>query len=346
MPSDFSKISPYQDRLRLLEDSDLLSLINKAKASVLSPKAKDCQRQLNKATSVWAVDGRKFLFTFSETNTDGSQKATVWAQKSPGNYQRIKTVWVSCHNNIFEAIALFLIEYFELFILTKTYLSDVSMLKDIQDKLNEALRYTPSNLKLKLKLLRTWSDIMPRFNRMVEQLDERIAISNAPKQTKSKTRMKTFLQDKGATYNAGDNFTVAVRKDYIEYYIKLKKGHAVANIELFSDAVRISIACKQFVDQLFGNAIREGIDVDRHPKLNELLIDNRYTILTDRTGTEAETRIFLDIEKTLPNWLEAIGDSDVRKEINDMISFFLTVYNELVKSPSPTIKALARNFYD
>lgn len=158
--------------------------------------------------------------------------------------------------------------------------------------------------------------------------------------------MKTFLQDKGATYNAGDNFTVAVRKDYIEYYIKLKKGHAVANIELFSDAVRISIACKQFVDQLFGKAIREGIDVDRHPKLNELLIDNRYTILTDRTGTEAETRIFLDIEKTFPNWLEAIGDSDVRKEINDMISFFLTVYNELVKSPSPTIKALARNFYD
>ncbi|MDE5998316.1 MAG: hypothetical protein K2G77_08930 [Muribaculaceae bacterium] len=346
MPIDFSKISPYENRLNLLEDSEILSRIDKAKASVLAPKAKDCQRQLNDASSVWAIDGRKFLFTFSDINEEGRQKATVWAQKAPGNYLRIKTVWVSCHDNIFEAVPLFLIEYFELFILTATYTSDAGMLHDIQDKLAEALRYTPSNLKQKLKLLRVWSDIMQRFNKMVKDLDERIAMSQTPKQIKSKTRMKTFLQDKGATYNSGDNFTVAVRKDYIEYYIKLKKGHAVANVELFRDAVRISIVCKQFADQLFGKAIMEGIDVGQHPKLNELLMDNKYTVLTDRTGGNAETRIFLDIERSFPDWLDAIADSEVRKEIKEMTHYFLDVYNELVKSPSPTLKALARNFYD
>ncbi len=345
-PLNFKAITPYEQRLKLFEDSETVSRIDSAKASVLSPKAKDCQRQLNDAASVWAVDKKKILFIFSEINDEGLQKVSVWGQKAPGDYQRIKTIWVTCHDYIFEAVAIFLIEYFELFILTKTYSSDISMLHDIEAEIKQSLRYQPSNLKHKMKLLKYWNDIIPRFNKMVSDLDDRIAMNQIPKHLKSKTRMKTFLQDKGATYYAGDNFTIAVRKDYIEYYIKLKKGHAVANVELFSDAVRISIVCKQFADQLFGKAIREGIDVEQYPKLNELLLDNKYTILTDRTGTEAETRIFLDIERSFPNWLEALGDREVRREINEMMHYFLTVYNELVKSTSPTIKALSRNFYD
>lgn len=346
MDFNFKAITPYELRLKYFEDSDTVSHIDKAKASVLSPKAKDCQRQLNEASSVWAVDKKKFLFIFSDINEEGKQKVSVWGQKAPGDYLRIKTLWVACHDYIFEAVAMFLTDYFELFILKKIYSSDVSMLHDIEDKIKEALRYTPSNLKQKIKLLKHWNDIMPGFNKMVSDLDERIAMSLAPKPVKSKTRMKTFLQDKGATYNAGDHFSVAVRKDCVEYYIKLKKGHAVANVEIYRDAVRITIACKQFADQLFGKAIMEGIDVGQHPKLNELISTNKYTILTDRTGDKSETHIFLDIERSFRDWLEAIADKEVRMETEEMLRFFLGIYNELVKSPSPTFKALAQNFYD
>lgn len=342
----FKTITPYDLRLKHFEDSEIVSRIDKAKASVLSPKAKDCQRQLNDASSVWAIDKKKFLFIFSDINEEGKQKVSVWGFKSPGEYQRIKTIWVSCHDYIFEAVAMFLIEYFELFILTKTYSSDVCMLEDIEDRIKEAVEYTPFNLKQKVKLLRYWADIMPRFNKMVAEVDARSAQHTTPKITKSKSSMKTFLQDKGATYNVGDNFTVAVRKDYVEYYVKLKKGHAVANIEIFNDAVRINIVCKQFADQLMDKPVREGIDVEKHPKLNELLLTNKYTILTDRTGDKAETRLFLDIEKSYPNWLAALGDEEVRKEIHETINYFLAMYNELVKSPSQSIKALAKNFYD
>ncbi|MDE6562007.1 MAG: hypothetical protein K2K75_11555 [Muribaculaceae bacterium] len=346
MDFNFRDITPYELRLKYFEDSDIVSRIDKAKASVLSPKAKDCQRQLNEASSVWAVDKRKFIFIFSDINEEGKQKVSVWGQKAPGDYQRIKTLWVSCHDYIFEAVAMFLTDYFELFILKQTYSSDVSMLHDIEYKIKEVLRYTPSNMKQKIKLLKQWNDIIPSFNKVMSDLDERIAMSLAPKPVKNKTRMKTFLQDKGATYNAGDHFSLAVRKDCIEYYIKLKKGHAVANVEIYCDAVRITIACKQFADQFFGKAIMEGIDVERHPKLDELISSNKYTILTDRTGEKAETRIFLDIERSFPDWLEAIADKEVRMEIEEMVHFFLDIYNELVKSPSPTFKALAKNFYD
>lgn len=179
MDLDFKKISPYELRLKHFEDSEIASRIDKAKASVLSPKAKDCQRQLNEASSVWAVDKKKFLFVFSEINEEGKQKVSVWGFKSLGEYQRIKTIWVSCQDYIIEAVAMFLIEYFELFILTKTYSSDVSMLYDIDDKIQESLQYTPFNLKQKVKLLRYWGDIMPRFNKMVADLDHRIAESHA-----------------------------------------------------------------------------------------------------------------------------------------------------------------------
>lgn len=107
MDFNFKNITPYELRLKHFQDSEIVSRIDKAKASVLSPKAKDCQRQLNEASSVWAVDRKKFLFIFSEVNEDDQQKVSVWGMKSPGDYQRIKTIWVSCHDYIFEAVAIF-----------------------------------------------------------------------------------------------------------------------------------------------------------------------------------------------------------------------------------------------
>ena len=353
---DFSKISPCEERLPLFEDSEIACRVDKAKASVLSPKAKDCQRQLNDATSVWALDGRKFLFTFSETNEEGRQKVTVWGQKSPGDYQRIKTVWVSCHDYIFEAVALFLMEYFELFVLPTTYSSDADMLLDIQDKLKEAMRYTPTHLKQKIKLLKAWTEIMPRFNAMVAELDERIRDSVVTKvkvheaivsSGKSRGRMKAFFPTKGPAYYFNDIFSVAVRKECIEFYRKLKKGHALANVEVFSNFVRISVGCRGFADDLFATVTKEGIDVEKNPRLAELLDSEcRYRILTERNGEETDTRLFVEIKRESQGWMEAIADPEIKKEILDMISFCLALYNELVKSPKESIKNLANHFYD
>lgn len=349
MDFNFKNISPFELRMKHFEDSEIVSRVDKAKASVLAPKAKDCQRQLNEAASVWAVDRKRFLFIFSsEVNENGQQKVSVWGFKSPGEYQRIKTIWVSCHDYIIEAVAMFLTDYFELFILKKTYSSDVGMLYDIEERIREAVQYTPFNLKQKVKLLKSWNDIMPRFNKMVRELDGRIADSLAIeyKASKSKGRMKTFFQSKGATYYIGDNFTVAVRKEYVEYYLKLKKGHAVANVEIFQDLVQINIACRDFADQLFEKALKEGIDPEKHPKLMELLDDKKFRILVDRTGDKSETIISRDVEKSFQDWLEAMADKEVRDEINYTIHFFLDLYNELLKSEFPTLKALAKNLYD
>lgn len=348
MDFNFKDISPYEQRLKHFEDSEIVSRLDKAKASVLAPKAKDCQRQLNEASSVWSVDRKRFLFIFSDVNEDGLQKVSVWGMKSPGDYQRIKTLWVSCYDYIIEAVVMFLIEFFELFILTKTYTSDVPMLYDIEKEIRDSLRYKPFNLKHKMKLLKAWGDIMPRFNKMVAELDERITVSLCAITGKGKSRMKTFLQDKGATYNEVCNFTVAVRKDYVEYYLKLKKGHAVANIEIFGNAVRISILCRQFADEFFGKVLRDGIAIDHqtNPKLAQLINEDKYTILTDRTGDTPETHIFLDIEKVFPSWLDAMADKEVRKEFKDMILYFLDLRNELATSSSPSLKALSRHFHD
>ena len=356
MPIDFSKISPYKQRLELFQDSDILCRLDRAKASVLSPKAKDCQRQLNEASSVWAIDGKRFLVIFSnETDSNAHQKASVWAMKAPGNYLRLKTVWTSCRDYVFEAIVLFLTEYFELFILTATYTTDVSMFHDIESKLKEAARYTPSHLKQKVKLLKAWTDIMPRLNDMVASLDERIRneasevmdVKVNAQFSNSNFRMKAFFPAKAVPYYFNDTFTIAVRKECVEFYRKLRKGHALANVEVFSNMVRISVGCGGFADDLFGKVAAEGIDMEAHPKLVELLDDNcRYNILTDHSGSKTETRIFIEIDKGFRSWPEAIADPETNKEIRDIISFCLELYNELVKSTVPAIKAFANHFYD
>lgn len=158
--------------------------------------------------------------------------------------------------------------------------------------------------------------------------------------------MKTFFQTKGPTYNMGDDFTVGVRKDCVEFYLKLKKGHAVVNVEIFRDGVRVSVVCGEFANQLFDKVLQEGLNIDSNPKLMELLeAEDKYKIITYCIDGEDETRIFMDIEKSFPNWLSALGNPEVDAAIRGMIDFFLDLYNELIKSPSPSVRALARNFY-
>ena len=357
MKFDFLHNSNYPQRIEAFVDSEVMRRLSAAQASTISPKAKDCQRQINEASSVWAIDGRRFLVVFSdETDPEGKYKASVWTAKVPGNYIRIKTVWTSCKDNVFEAVERFLIEYFELFVLTATFSSDVAMLDDIEFKLKEAVRFTPRNLDKKVKLLKVWAEIMPRFNAMVSDLDERIRKnqqSNAKSgkseifPVKSKGRMKAFFPAKAATYYFDDTFSIAVRKECVEFYRKLRKGHALANVEVFDNLVRISVSCGRFADDLLGKAAAEGIDVQAHPKLTELL-DNgsRYNIMVDNSGNDVETRLFIEIDRKSQSWLEAVADPDINREIRAMISFCLELYNELVKSPSPSIKALASNFYD
>lgn len=357
MKFDFIHNSNYPDRIEAFADTEVLRRLSASQASSVSPKAKDCQRQINEASSVWAVDGRRFLVVFSnETDSEGQQKATVWAVKTPGNYSRVKSVWTSCRDNVFEAVERFLIEYFELFVLTATFSSDVAMLNDIEFKLKEAVQFTPTDLKKKIRLLKVWSEIMPRFNEMVSELDERIRGSQDSgvkvedpivTPVKSKGRMKAFFPAKAATYYFDDTFTIAVRKECVEFYRKLRKGHALANVEVFDNLVRISVSCGGFADDLLGKVAAEGIDVQAHPKLTELLDNScRYNILVDKGGDEPETRLFIEIDRNSRSWLDAIADPDINKEIRELISFCLDLYNELVKSPSPSIKALSRHFYD
>lgn len=174
MNFDFKHKSDVDHRLQYFEDTEVLRRVNKTEAKGLVSKSKDCLKQIESASSIWAIDGKKFLFVFSEFNEEGHQKATVWGIKNPGVYQRIKTVWVSCHDYIFEAVALFLTEYFELDLNPSTFFVDVEWYYAIEDDLTALARSCPAYLKPKLKLLKVWSEIMPRYNRMVSDLDFKI----------------------------------------------------------------------------------------------------------------------------------------------------------------------------
>lgn len=160
--------------------------------------------------------------------------------------------------------------------------------------------------------------------------------------------MKTFFQSNAPTYYYGNNVTLAIRKDCIEFYRRLKdRGHAVVNVEVFSDAVRLSIVCGSFSDDLFGKVLKNGgISVEKHPRLTELLSGkSKYVILNEVDGGNSKTRILYDIEKSFPNYLEAIGSPEIMSEVRSTVEFFISLYNELCKSTSPAVKALAGNFY-
>lgn len=75
---------------------------------------------------------------------------------------------------IFEAVALFLIEYFELELKTDSFFVDVELYYAIEDELTYLARSCPSYLKPKQKLLKIWSEIMPRYNCMVSDLDFKV----------------------------------------------------------------------------------------------------------------------------------------------------------------------------
>ncbi|MDE6787637.1 MAG: hypothetical protein K2J46_11455, partial [Muribaculaceae bacterium] len=184
---DFKHKSDVVNRLRYFQDTQVLRRVDKPEAKIIASKSKDCLRQIESASSVWAVDGKKFLFVFSESNDEGLQKVTVWGIKNPGDYQRIKTVWASCPDYIFEAVALFLSEYFELDLNTNSFFVDVEWYYAIEDELAYLTRSCPNYLKPKLKLIKVWSEIMPRYNRMVSDLDFKIlrATDHAMKDVKA-----------------------------------------------------------------------------------------------------------------------------------------------------------------
>lgn len=76
MPFDFKNKSPLDDRMRYFEDTEVLRRVKSADAKKLAFKSKDCVKQIEAATSVWAVDGKKFLFVFTHLNEEGKQKET------------------------------------------------------------------------------------------------------------------------------------------------------------------------------------------------------------------------------------------------------------------------------
>lgn len=159
--------------------------------------------------------------------------------------------------------------------------------------------------------------------------------------------MKKFFQTKAATYLNGYNFTIAVRKDCIEYYRNLSgKWHSVINIEWYTDAVRLIVCLGDFSSQFFGKVITEGISNDKNPKLAELILTDKYTIVSDETGIKTETHIFIDIKKKFPDFLTAIADPEVRKTIKETNDFFIDLHNELLHSTSPSIKPLYLTFYE
>lgn len=177
---DFKHKSSIDHRLQYFENTEVLRRVDKSEAKKLAAKSKDCLKQIESSTSVWAVDGKRFLVVFSEFNDDSHQKATVWGVKNPGDYQRIKTVWCSCPDYIFEAVALFLSEYFELDLNLDSFFVDVEWYYAIQDELADLARICPPHLKAKQKLLKVWSDIMPRYNKMISDLDFKILHASDP----------------------------------------------------------------------------------------------------------------------------------------------------------------------
>ena len=81
MTFDFKHKSDINHRLQYFEDTEVLRHMEKSEAKRLASKSKDCLKQIDSATSIWAINGKKFIVVFSDFNEEGRQKATVWGYK-------------------------------------------------------------------------------------------------------------------------------------------------------------------------------------------------------------------------------------------------------------------------
>lgn len=160
--------------------------------------------------------------------------------------------------------------------------------------------------------------------------------------------MKAFLQRKSsATYYCGMNYTILVRKDYVEFYRRHKdSGHCLANIQVFKDYVRILIKIGDFADRLERIIGDYDLPKDKYPFLSELISLEKYFLYAKDEGSENVTYIVQEIDIHPNNLFEALADQMIISAVNDALFFTLSLYAELSNSSYPELRSLADCFYD
>lgn len=151
--------------------------------------------------------------------------------------------------------------------------------------------------------------------------------------------MRNFLSNTaGATFFQGENISFIVRKEYIEYVVKLSKGtYGIVNL-IASGPQQVSLFCSwgSFFDR-----------VNHHQDTNQLFkmlgkqCPTVIDLFTAKSGFECITLTFenniggiskkVDLEKPL-NAYRLVGNAAVITAMMDVLNFSCKLYNEILKS--------------
>lgn len=151
--------------------------------------------------------------------------------------------------------------------------------------------------------------------------------------------MRNFLSNTaGATFFQGENISFIVRKEYIEYVIKLNKGtYGIVNL-IVSGPQQVTLFCS------WGNyfdRVNHHQDTDKLLKMLEKQCPTVTDLFTVKSGFECITlpyenniggiSINVDLEKILHSY-ELVGNTAVVTAMMDVFNFSCKLYNEILKS--------------
>lgn len=151
--------------------------------------------------------------------------------------------------------------------------------------------------------------------------------------------MRNFLSNTaGATFFQGETRTIIIRKDYIEYVIKLNKGtFGIINL-IVTGPKQVSLFCSwgNYFDRVHNHE-----DPDKLFKMVEKQCPMVIDLFTVKSGFECITlpnennvsgvskRVDLDV---FPSTYQLVGNAAVTATMIEVLNYSCKLYNEIQKS--------------
>lgn len=162
--------------------------------------------------------------------------------------------------------------------------------------------------------------------------------------------MRSFLQKKaGATYFSNSPITASIRKHNMEFIFALNGGwHAVISFTPTPDGVMMLAALGSMSDTLDKIIPTLRLKPGEHTKFIDIIEGkSEYQLMNvDFDGKGLETGIGKIINGDVKPHLQLLGDYDIQVEAEKLYRLMLDIYNNLRKSPYPSLKSLTDHFYD
>lgn len=320
-------------RRGLMDESDIVVAVSMEKATEMTRRCRDCAKVLDESVAAFSVNAGKYLFLFGAYNDEDVQKCVVLAKKTSAEWIRLKTVWVVCQNNIFEAVPYFAAEYFELNYSLLRHNCDVEFFYWVEDEMKFLSKNPRPSLKKKQALLRDWAEYMHRFNKLVSDVKKQI---EAKRKTNSKPREEMTLNEllsAGEPIEIGEFNRALWKADYSDDIFR-EADKILYETQDFMDKDSDFLEAAILYDSLMGQMeLKKGKTTAYNRR--DRLIDLGNVLLHKWNGnddwSEEEFRDF-NIQTPMYALMSEIGESKVCSAISKV---FRSIANVIIKKQIP-----------